>query len=186
MRTRLCHVPKPADEYLNAGRHHWPIAQLVDWLLKSGLAFECPADAPDPVEASPWAKIMILGNWLDLCVPDILWTVVGFYFFRIIASFTCSIGALEDMFGKVPGFKVVYSVISPLRESPAKKILTLGNSRMSGRQIQKPWGRSLGLTPHWWRQEGQRSGQRLLRRRQGLFAASFAAASWDTGIPSWS
>lgn len=62
VRTRLCHVPKPADEYLNAGRHHWPIAQLVDWLLKSGLAFECPADAPDPVEASPWAKIMILGN----------------------------------------------------------------------------------------------------------------------------
>lgn len=42
------------------------------------------------------------------------------------------------MFGKVPGFNVVYSVISLLRESPAKKILTLGNSRMSGRQIKNP------------------------------------------------
>lgn len=50
-------VTHPADHF-SKGRHHWPIAQLVDWLLKSGLAVECPVDAADPVEVSPWAKIM--------------------------------------------------------------------------------------------------------------------------------
>ena len=52
----------------------------------------------------PWQLIRLV------CVPDILWTVVGFYFLsdnRII-SHPLHV-ALEDMFGKVPGFNVVYS-----------------------------------------------------------------------------
>lgn len=47
----------PADHF-SQGRHHWPITQLADWLLKSGLAAEPTVAAPDSADVSPWARIM--------------------------------------------------------------------------------------------------------------------------------